>query len=234
MLQVRNLDIFYGSVQTVRGVSLNVSEGEVISIVGSNGAGKTTILNALSGLLPIKSGEVVFSGAKIDGLAPHKIVELGLVQVPEGRLVFPEMTLYENLLIGGFSKASRNHIETNLEEVYQFFPVLEKRKNQVAGSLSGGEQQMLAIARGLMSMPKLLMLDEPSLGLAPIIVQEMFKIVNRIHAQGKSILLVEQNVYHALSISNRAYVIENGQVTMEGKGEELINNKEIEKAYLGI
>ena len=234
MLQVRNLDVFYGSVQVVRGVSLDVSEGEVISIVGSNGAGKTTIINTLSGLIPMKSGEVSFLGKRINGLSPHKIVELGLVQVPEGRLVFPEMTLHENLLIGGYSKSSRNHIDKNLEEVFSFFPVLRSRKDQAAGSLSGGEQQMLAIARGLMSMPKLLMLDEPSLGLAPMIVQEVFRIVGRIHAQGKSILLVEQNVYHALSISNRAYVIENGRVTMEGTGAELINDQEIKKAYLGI
>ena len=234
MLHVHNLDISYGAVQTVRGVNLEVAEKEVVSIVGSNGAGKTTIINALSGLLPIGSGEVEFRGVRINGLSPDKIVELGLVQVPEGRLVFPEMTVHENLLIGGYSKTSRNHIEKNLEEMHRIFPVLDARKHQQAGSLSGGEQQMLAIARSLMSMPKLLMLDEPSLGLAPLIVREVFSIIDRIHDQGMSILLVEQNVYHALSISDRAYVIENGRVTMEGTGEELINNKEIEKAYLGI
>ncbi len=234
MLQVRNLDVFYGAVQIVRGVSLDVAEQEVVSIVGSNGAGKTTIINALSGLLAIRSGEVRFRGVEIKGLEPHKIVELGLVQVPEGRLIFPEMTVYENLLIGAYSKAARSHMEKNLEEAHSFFPVLLSRKNQAAGLLSGGEQQMLAIARSLMSMPKLLMLDEPSLGLAPLIVQEVFNIIDRIHDQGKGILLVEQNVYHALSISDKAYVIENGHVTMEGTGEELIDNKEIKTAYLGI
>jgi len=234
MLQVRDLDVFYGPVQTVRSVSLHVTEGEVVSIVGSNGAGKTTLINTLSGLLPLRSGEIVFQGVKINGISPHKVVEMGLVQVPEGRLVFPEMTVYENLLVGGYSKAARSHIAENVAEIYSVFPVLEARKDQPAGLLSGGEQQMLAIARGLMSMPKLLMLDEPSLGLAPLMVQGVFRIIQRIHAQGTSILLVEQNVYHALTISSRAYVIENGRVTMEGTGEELINNQEIKKAYLGI
>ena len=234
MLHVRNLDISYGAVKTVRGVNLDVAEKEVVSIIGSNGSGKTTIINALSGLLPIGGGEAEFRGVKINGLSPDKIVELGLVQTPEGRLVFPEMTVYENLLIGGYSKTSRGHIQKNLEEMHRSFPVLDQRRDQLAGSLSGGEQQMLAIARSLMSMPKLLMLDEPSLGLAPLIVQEVFSIIDRIHDQGMSILLVEQNVYHALSISDRAYVIENGRVTMEGTGEDLVNNQEIEKAYLGI
>lgn len=234
MLQVRMLDVFYGDIQTLRDVTLHVGENEVVSIVGSNGAGKTTTINALSGLVPARSGEILFQGTRVNGLLPHKIVELGLIQVPEGRLVFPEMTVYENLIIGGYSKATREHIGKNLEEVYEFFPRLAERRNQMAGSLSGGEQQMLAIGRGLMSMPKLLMLDEPSLGLAPLIVQEMFNIIKKIHEQGKSILLVEQNVYYALSISDRAYVIENGQVIMEGKGEDLIKDKEIEKAYLGI
>jgi len=234
MLRVQELDAFYGDVQALRDVILNVAENEIVSIVGSNGAGKTTTINTISGIIPIRSGKIEFEGKRIDGQSPHKIVELGLVQVPEGRLLFPEMTVYDNLVIGGYPKATRPMIGKNLADVFDFFPILAERRNQMAGLLSGGEQQMLAIGRGLMSMPKLLMLDEPSLGLAPKIVKEMFDIVKKIHEQGKSILLVEQNVFYALSISNRAYVIENGQVIMEGKGQELLKDKDVAKAYLGI
>jgi len=234
MLQVREIDIYYGDIEAVREVSLHVDKGEIVSIVGSNGAGKTTTLGALSGLIPIRSGEINFLGERIDGLSPHKIVEKGLVQIPEGRLLFPEMTVLENLEAGAYAKKFRKYVGERLEEVYGFFPRLKERRHQLAGSLSGGEQQMLAIGRGLMAMPELLMLDEPSLGLAPKLVRELFEIVRKIHERGTSILLVEQNVFHALSISDRAYVIENGRVVLEGKGEELLKNKDVEKAYLGI
>jgi len=234
MLRVQKIDIYYGDIEAVREVSLHVGKGEIVSIVGSNGAGKTTTLSALSGLIPIRSGEINFRGERIDGLSPHKIVERGLVQIPEGRLLFPEMTVLENLEAGAYAKKFRQYVHERLEEVFGFFPRLKERRHQLAGSLSGGEQQMLAIGRGLMAMPELLMLDEPSLGLAPKLVQELFDIVRKIHERGTSILLVEQNVFHALSISDRAYVIENGRVTLEGKGEELLKNKDVEKAYLGI
>ncbi len=234
MLQVQKIDIFYGDIQAVREISLRVGMGEIVSIVGSNGAGKTTTLSALSGLIPIRSGEINFLGERIHGLSPHKIVEKGLVQIPEGRLLFPEMTVLENLEIGAYAKKFRKYVDERLEEVFTFFPRLKERRHQSAGSLSGGEQQMVAIGRGLMAMPELLMLDEPSLGLAPKLVQELFDIVRKIHERGTSILLVEQNVFNALSISDRAYVIENGRVILEAKGEELLKNKDVEKAYLGI
>jgi branched-chain amino acid transport system ATP-binding protein len=215
MLTVRKVNISYGDVLAVKEVSLHVGKEEVVSLVGSNGAGKTTLLSALSGLVPIRSGEIDFLGQRIDGLFPHKIVEKGLVQVPEGRLLFQEMTVLENLIVGAYVKPFEKNIKERLEEVFLFFPRLKERCGQLAGSLSGGEQQMAAIGRGLMAMPELLMLDEPSLGLAPKLVKEMFDIVRKIHRRGISILLVEQNVFHALSMASQAYIIENGQVVME-------------------
>ena len=234
MLKVRRLNISYGDLLAVREISLHVGKEEIVSLVGSNGAGKTTLLSALSGLIHIRSGEIDFLGERIDGLSPHKIVEKGLVQVPEGRLLFPEMTVEENLKVGAYVKQLQKDIHDRLEEVFTFFPRLKERCNQLAGSLSGGEQQMVAIGRGLMAMPRLLMLDEPSLGLAPKLVKEMFEIVQKIHQGGMSILLVEQNVFHALSMARQAYIIENGQVVIEGRGDELLKNKDVKKVYLGV
>lgn len=234
MLRVRKLSVSYGDIPAVREVSFNVNAGEIVSVIGSNGAGKTTTLNALSGLLRNRSGDVEFQGKRIDGLSPHKVVEYGLVQVPEGRLLFPNMTVEENLRIGGFIESEKKEVERRLEEVLAFFPRLREREGQLSGSLSGGEQQMVAIGRGLMAAPKLLMLDEPSLGLAPKLVKEMFEIIRQINGRGMSILLVEQNVFHALSVASRAYIIENGRVVMEGMGEELLKHEEVKRAYLGV
>jgi branched-chain amino acid transport system ATP-binding protein len=234
MLQVRGINVFYGDIHALRDLSLKVEQEEIVSMVGSNGAGKTTSINALSGLLPVRWGEIVFLEERLTGLSPHRIVERGVVQIPEGRLLFPEMTVLENLEIGAYASRARPHIKQSLQEILSLFPRLGERRHQLAGSLSGGEQQMLAIGRGMMARPKLLMLDEPSLGLAPKLVTEVFSIVKDIHKRGTSILLVEQNVFHALSISNRGYVIENGSVVLEGAGGELLKNKDIEKAYLGL
>jgi len=234
MLQVRKLSVYYGDVPAVREVSFAVSEGEIVSVIGSNGAGKTTMLSALSGLLRVRSGEIEFRGDRIDGVSPHKIVQKGLAQVPEGRLLFPKMTVTENLRAGAYIEPEKKEVQRRLEEVLVFFPRLRERHDQMSGSLSGGEQQMVAIGRGLMAAPKLLMLDEPSLGLAPKMVKEMFEIIQKIHKRGMSILLVEQNVFHALSVARKAYIVENGRVVMEGAGEELLKNKEVKKAYLGI
>lgn len=234
MLKVLKVTISYGDVPAIRALSLQIGNGEIVSLVGSNGAGKTTLLNALSGLVPIRSGEIHFLSERIDGQSPHKIVEKGLVQVPEGRLLFQEMSVLENLTVGAYARQFRKDVKERLEEVFLFFPRLKERCDQLAGSLSGGEQQMAAIGRGLMAMPELLMLDEPSLGLAPKLVKEMFDIVQKIHQRGMSILLVEQNVYHALSMAGQAYIIENGQVVMEGRGNELLKNKEVKRAYLGV
>jgi branched-chain amino acid transport system ATP-binding protein len=234
MLQVRKLSVYYGDVPAVKEISLSVGEGEIVSMIGSNGSGKTTTINALSGLLRARSGEIEFRGDRIDGVSPHKIVKKGLAQVPEGRLLFPMMTVAENLKAGAYLESERKEEQRKMEEVLEFFPILRERQEQLAGSLSGGEQQMVAIGRGLMAAPKLLMLDEPSLGLAPKIVKEMFEIIQKIHKRGMSILLVEQNVFHALSLAKKAYIIENGRVVMEGTGEELLKDKNVKKAYLGI
>lgn len=234
MLRVRNLSVYYGDVPAVKNVSFDVGDSEIVSLVGSNGSGKTTTLSALSGLIKVESGEIEFEEERIDGLSAHKIVEKGLVQIPEGRLLFPEMTVLENLKTGAYVKKVWKNLSERLEEVFELFPRLKERHNQLAGSMSGGEQQMLAIGRGLMAMPKLLMLDEPSLGLAPMMVKEVFEIIEKIHLENTSILLVEQNVYNALSIAKHAYVIENGEVVLEGNGSELLKNKDVEKAYLGI
>jgi len=234
MLQVDSVDMYYGDLQALFGVSLYIKENEIISIVGSNGAGKTTMINVISGMLCCSSGKIEFLGKRIDRLPPHKIVEEGIVQIPEGRQLFPKMNVIENLEMGAYTRQARRKIEENLEMVLGLFPILKERKDQLAGSLSGGEQQMLAIGRALMARPKLLMLDEPSLGLAPMMVRQVFVTVKSINEFGTTILLVEQNVFNSLSISDRGYVLENGRIVMEGEGKEILENEKIKEAYLGI
>jgi branched-chain amino acid transport system ATP-binding protein len=234
MLSVRAVDISYGDLKAVRGVSLDVEADQIVSLVGSNGAGKTTLMRAVSGLKRVSSGSITLEGTRIDGLGPHQIVDLGIIHVPEGRLLFPEMTVIENLEMGSYTARARKGSVESIREVMKLFPVLDPRRAQLAGTLSGGEQQMLAIGRGLMAQPKLLMLDEPSLGLAPIVVEEIFNVVQTIKDGGTPILLVEQNVFHALSISDAAYVIENGRIVMDGRGSEIMNDERIKEAYLGL
>lgn len=231
MLAVNKVNVFHGDLQALWDIKFEVDEGEIVTIVGSNGAGKTTILNTISGLLKPKSGSIYFLGQQIDKLPAHKIVKLGICLVPEGRLLFPHMSVMDNLKLGACACGEK---EETLEWVLQLFPRLNERKKQIAGTLSGGEQQMLAIGRGLMSMPKLLMLDEPSLGLAPKLVIKVFEIVNKIGEQGVTILLVEQDVRRALQVANRACVLETGRIIQEGSREELLKSKSIRKAYLGL
>ena len=233
MLEINEINVRYGEVQTLWGISLKVLEGEIVSVVGSNAAGKTTTINTISGILRPTSGEIFFDRGRIDRLPPYDIVELGIVQVPEGRRLFPQMTVLENLEIGSYPKNTRNKKDHTLEKIFALFPILDDRKGQLAVSLSGGEQQMLAIGRGLMAQPRLLMLDEPSLGLAPLMVQKVFEIVKDIKVQGTTIVLVEQNVVHSLRIADRGYVLENGRITMDGEGKALLEDKSLKKAYLG-
>jgi len=234
LLNVENISSYYGDVQALQNVSLRIKEHQVVSIIGSNGAGKTTTLNIISGVHKSSSGTIEFFGRRIENLPSHQIVELGVVQIPEARLLFPFMTVLENLELGSYIPKARKVKEENMEAVFRLFPVLEERKTQMAGTLSGGEQQMLAIGRGLMARPKLLMLDEPSLGLAPLLVKQVFGTVKEINAQGITVLLVEQNVFHSLSIADRAYVLENGSVVLEGEGKEILDNPQVKEAYLGI
>jgi branched-chain amino acid transport system ATP-binding protein len=234
VLQVDGIEVFYGDLQALRQVSLKVDEKEVISIVGSNGAGKSTTLMTLSGILHPRRGEIHFRGRPIHRAPSPKIVEMGIVQIPEGRQLFPTLTVVENLEMGArFSRAKKTRKET-MEWVLRLFPRLQERKKQFAGTLSGGEQQMLAIGRGLMSRPELLMLDEPSLGLSPILVKMIFKIIRQINEQGTTILLVEQNVFHSLHLSHRGYVLENGRIVLSGSGQDLISNQHIRQSYLGL
>ena len=234
MLRVNGIEVYYGDLQALRQVSLEVDEKEVISIVGSNGAGKSTTLMTLSGILHPRRGEIYFRGRPIHQAPSSKIVEMGIVQIPEGRQLFPTLTVAENLEMGArFSRAKRTRKET-MAWVLQLFPRLQERKKQFAGTLSGGEQQMLAIGRGLMSRPELLMLDEPSLGLSPILVKMIFKIIRQINEQGTTILLVEQNVFHSLHLSHRGYVLENGRIVLSGSGEDLLGNPHIRQSYLGL
>ena len=233
MLQVQDLQVYYGVINAIKGVSFEVNEGEVIALIGANGAGKTTILHTITGLVTPKSGSVTFEGKSLTKMPAHKIVGLGMAHVPEGRRVFGQLTVYDNLMLGAFSLRSRAKIEENLKYVYSHFPRLEERKNQVAGTLSGGEQQMLAMGRALMCKPKMLLLDEPSMGLSPLLVKEIFKIIREVNRNGVTVLLVEQNAKMALEIANRAYVLETGSIKMEGEATELANNIEVRKAYLG-
>ncbi|MER3399167.1 MAG: ABC transporter ATP-binding protein [Chloroflexota bacterium] len=234
MLEVRELVAGYGEVRVLRGISLWVGAGEVVALVGSNGAGKTTTLRTISGLIRPVAGEVIFNGRRIDGLKPHEVVRLGVVQVPEGRKLFPTLTVLENLELGAYIPEAKRYRAQSLELVFEFFPVLAERRNQAAGTLSGGQQQMLAIARALMARPKLLMLDEPSLGLAPNVVTEIFRKVSQIREAGTTVLLVEQNVRRALKVADRGYVLENGRIVLEGSGAELLTNDHVRRAYLGI
>ena len=233
MLEVKNLSVHYGMIQAVRNVNFKVNEGEIVSLIGANGAGKSTILKTLSGLIHPSEGEILYLGENIASTSAKKIVEKGLVQVPEGRHVFPGLTVKENLELGAFLRKDKEGIQKDMEAVFERFPILKERKDQDAQTLSGGEQQMLAMGRALMSRPKLLFLDEPSMGLAPIFIREIFKIIQEIQKTGTTVLLIEQNAKMALSISNRAYVLETGSVVLSGTGQELLESDEIQKAYLG-
>ena len=232
LLQVNDIHVYYGSIHAVKGVSLEVNQGEVVTLIGANGAGKSTVLNTISGLLHPRAGSVVFEGKDLKGVAPHKVVEHGLAQVPEGRRIFLQMSVEENLEMGAFTQG-RSTVEPGIADVYERFPRLKERRKQIAGTLSGGEQQMLAMGRALMSKPKLLMLDEPSMGLAPILVEQIFGIIKELHAAGTTILLVEQNAQAALGVADRAYVMETGKITLSGTGAELMASDQVRKAYLG-
>jgi len=234
MLKVSNINTFYGKAQALWDVSLEIGESEIVALVGANGAGKTTLLNTISGLLRPASGSVEFLGKRIDGLEPHTIVELGISHIPEGRRLFADMSVRENLEMGAYTSEAWKRKGETLEQVYQVFPTLKERGGQLARTLSGGEQQMLAMGRGLMSKPKLCMFDEPSFGLAPMLVLEVFQIIQSLREQGITILLIEQNVRHTLEISDRGYVLENGQIVLEGQSEKLLKEELIRKAYLGL
>ena len=234
MLNLAGLNVFYGRIHILKDVSFEVRKGEILSLVGPNSAGKSTTLNMISRLIPIRSGEISLEGIRIDRLESHEIVELGIIQVPEGRRIFPYMTVKENLDMGSYNRRARTDRKKALEQVYHLFPRLAERENQLGESLSGGEQQMLAISRSLMAVPRILMLDEPSLGLAPIVVQMIFDVIKGVKKMQVTVLLVEQNVKKSLSISDRGYVLENGQITMSGIGKELLEDPHLRRAYLGI
>ena len=233
MLEIRDLEVNYGMIAAIKGVSFDVNEGEVIALIGANGAGKTTILHTITGLLKAKAGSIMFEGHELTKTPAHKIVELGMAHVPEGRRIFSHLTVLENLKLGAYTRKDKGGVAADLRKVYDRFPRLAERKKQIAGTLSGGEQQMLAMGRALMSKPKLLMLDEPSMGLAPILVEQIFDIIKELHEAGTTILLVEQNAQMALSVADRAYVLETGRVVMDGTGAELLTNERVRSAYLG-
>jgi branched-chain amino acid transport system ATP-binding protein len=234
LLELHDVEVAYGDLPALRGVSLALEEGETLSVVGANGAGKTTMLRAISGLVRPRAGRIVLDGARLDRLPSHAIVERGVVQVPEGRKIFPGLTVKENLELGSYVAAAREHRRESLERVLALFPRLGERQRQAAGTMSGGEQQMLAIGRALMARPRILMLDEPSLGLAPIVVQGIFRIIGEINHLGTTVLLVEQNTRQALALSRRGYVLENGRIALEGTGAELLGNEHVRRAYLGM
>lgn len=233
MLEVNDIKVYYGMIQAIKGVSFHVDEGEVIALIGANGAGKTTILHTVSGLLTPKEGTITFEGQDLVKIPGHKIVSMGMAHVPEGRRVFADMSVYENLLLGAYTRKDKAEIAESLAGVYKRFPRLEERKGQRAGTLSGGEQQMLAMGRALMSRPRIILMDEPSMGLSPIFVNEIFDIIREVSESGTTVLLVEQNAKKALSIADRAYVLETGSITMDGKAEDLLNDEAVQKAYLG-
>ena len=233
LLEVKGLEVYYGVIQALKGIDFEVNEGEIVTLIGANGAGKTTTMQSVIGLIPPKAGTVSFEGKDITHLHCHKIVSLGMSQVPEGRRIFQELTVYQNLLMGAYIQKDKKAIKEDIKKIYERFPRLEERKNQIAGTLSGGEQQMLAMGRALMSRPKLLMLDAPSMGLSPLLVDEVFTIIKDLNKEGTTVLLVEQNAGKSLAISDRAYVLENGKIVLSGTGEELLQSEEVKKAYLG-
>jgi len=233
MLEIRDLNVYYGVIQAMKGISFDVEQGEVIALIGANGAGKTTTLQTITGMLTPKSGSITFEGIDIVKIPGHKIVSLGMAHVPEGRRVFAQLSVLENLKLGAYTRKDKKEIEDSIQRVYKSFPRLEERKNQLAGTLSGGEQQMLAMGRALMSKPKIILMDEPSMGLSPIFVEEIFKIIKEISASGTTVLLVEQNAKKALEIADRAYVLETGKIVLQGEAKVLMNDESIKKAYLG-
>ena len=233
LLEVKDLSVYYGVIQALKSISFEVNQGEIVTLIGANGAGKTTTMQSVIGLIPSHSGTVTFDGQNITKTPCHKIIRMGMAQVPEGRRVFAELTVYQNLLMGAFIEKDKKQIKKSIEEIYSFFPRLSERKDQIAGTLSGGEQQMLAMGRAMMSRPKLLMLDEPSMGLSPLLVDQVFEIIQQFHRNGTTVLLVEQNAGKSLAISDRAYVLENGQIALSGTGEELLQSDKVKKAYLG-
>ena len=233
MLEVRDLQVYYGMINAIKGISFDVNAGEVIALIGANGAGKTTVLHTVTGLVTPKSGSITFDGKNLLKSPAHKILSYGMAHVPEGRRIFQQLTVYDNLKLGAYIMKDKAQVEKNLAYVYDHFPRLKERKNQVAGTLSGGEQQMLAMGRALMSNPKILLMDEPSMGLSPLLVNEIFRIIKEVSADGTTVLLVEQNAKKALSIADRAYVLETGNITLEGPASELINDENVKKAYLG-
>lgn len=233
MLTIKDLDVYYGVIQAIKGISFTVNEGEVIALIGANGAGKTTILHTITGLVAPKHGSIDFEGHNLLKTPAHKIVSLGMAHVPEGRRIFSELTVFENLMMGAYSRKDNAEITKTLTEVYKRFPRLAERKKQIAGTLSGGEQQMLAMGRALMSKPKIMLLDEPSMGLSPLFVSEIFNIIQEISKNGTTVLLVEQNAKKALSIADRAYVLETGKIVLSGDANEMMNNDSVKKAYLG-
>jgi branched-chain amino acid transport system ATP-binding protein len=233
MLEIKDLEVYYGMIQAIKGISFQVNEGEVIALIGANGAGKTTTLHTISGLITPKKGTVLFEGKDITKVPAHKIVAAGMAHVPEGRRVFASLTVLQNLRMGAYTRNDKNEIEETLQMVYERFPRLEERKNQPAGTLSGGEQQMLAMGRALMSKPRIILMDEPSMGLSPIFVNEIFDIIKQVSASGTTVLLVEQNAKKALSIADRGYVLETGRIVLEGNAQDLLNNESVKKAYLG-
>lgn len=233
MLEVKDLQVYYGMIQAIKGVSFHVDEGEVVALIGANGAGKTTILHTVSGLLAPKEGSVIFEGKEITRIPGHKIVSMGMAHVPEGRRVFAQLSVLQNLKMGAYTRKDKHEIQQTLRTVFDRFPRLEERQNQMAGTLSGGEQQMLAMGRALMSHPKIILMDEPSMGLSPIFVNEIFDIIQKVSKSGTTVLLVEQNARKALSIADRAYVLETGKIVLEGKAGDLLNDDSVKKAYLG-
>lgn len=233
MLEIKDLEVFYGMIQAIKGISFEVNEGEVIALIGANGAGKTTILHTITGLLEASKGAVFFDGENITKIPAHKIVSMGMAHVPEGRRVFANLTVLQNLKMGAYTRHDKNEIKETLATIYERFPRLQERQNQLAGTLSGGEQQMLAMGRALMSHPKIILMDEPSMGLSPIFVNEIFDIIRSVSSSGTTVLLVEQNAKKALSIADRAYVLETGKIVLEGQASDLLNNDSIKKAYLG-
>lgn len=234
LLEVKDLKVNYGLIQAIKGISFEINKGELVALIGANGAGKTTILHTISGLLQPKEGSIVYDGKDITKIPGHKIVSMGMAHVPEGRRVFANLSVYENLRMGSYTRKDKAGIEETLKSVYEHFPRLEERKNQMAGTLSGGEQQMLAMGRALMSNPDMILMDEPSMGLSPLLVKEVFSIIEYCHEQGITILLVEQNAKMALSIADRAYVIETGNITMNGNAKDLLEDENVKKAYLGV